>query len=335
MLSCGLVGYKNHARRMLDLLLEIEDVADIFVYYPSRDVLESSDILGISSRVSITNIFDDLLVLDFIVIASPTSTHISYIEKLSLYQGYIFCEKPAVQLAEYNHLVSFSKNSRLYFNYNYRRTDFFTECAGAIADNRFGPLINMSFNSSIPLARSAGFQDNWRNTKELGFNSLLGNVGIHYLDACMYLLGAEAFDSDALSFRGLRVSKYSKGYDAFVLTIDNKKILPINVFLSYSSITQNSAIAFFEDAMVALVNGKLSISSPALCFSEGRFLPPSENLIVNYGSTKNYFDRSIRASLDFFIRHVVSKSKIDHYEIRSVIASFEIFRNCISGIHCE
>jgi len=84
----GIIGYKNHAERLLNILDKKKDCHVEFIYHPTKKL---KDVRG-------TNKILDLLSCDGILISSPNDTHFSYLKKLEKFNGYIFCEKPPVIL---------------------------------------------------------------------------------------------------------------------------------------------------------------------------------------------------------------------------------------------
>ena len=86
-LRIGVIGYKNHAKRLVDLLDDSTEARCVSLFHPEK---RSGD-----SRL--TRKLDDLLDLDAIVVASPNNTHFPYLKELAdRFTGYVFCEKPPV-----------------------------------------------------------------------------------------------------------------------------------------------------------------------------------------------------------------------------------------------
>ena len=109
----GVIGYKNHAKRLLNILDHKRDCHVEFIYHPTKKFKD----------VRCTNNLEDLLLCDGILISSPNDTHFSYLKKLEKFNGYIFCEKPPVVLrSELNSLRKFKigKKRKICFNFNFR-----------------------------------------------------------------------------------------------------------------------------------------------------------------------------------------------------------------------
>ena len=68
----GIIGYKNHAERLRNILDKKRNCCLKFIYHPTKKI---KDVRG-------TNKISDLLSCDGILIASPNNTHFSYLKKL-------------------------------------------------------------------------------------------------------------------------------------------------------------------------------------------------------------------------------------------------------------
>ena len=88
--NLGIIGYKNHAKRLISILDNKKGCSLEFIYHPTKKI---KDVRG-------TNEISELLSCDGILISSPNDTHFSYLKKLEKFSGYIFCEKPPVVLFE-------------------------------------------------------------------------------------------------------------------------------------------------------------------------------------------------------------------------------------------
>ena len=86
MLKAGIIGYKNHAKKIINHIKKKVSISHIF--HPQKKL-----------KLKIyTNNLKDLLQLDCIFIACPSDYHFHYLNYFNKkkYQGYIFCEKPPV-----------------------------------------------------------------------------------------------------------------------------------------------------------------------------------------------------------------------------------------------
>ena len=68
----GFIGYRNHAKKLLDIVEEEENFEVSKLYHPTKNIDDSR----------ITNNLEDLYECDGIIIASPNATHFEYIKKI-------------------------------------------------------------------------------------------------------------------------------------------------------------------------------------------------------------------------------------------------------------
>ena len=111
--NVGIIGYRNHAQRLISLVETNSECKLKHIFHPNKKI---DDFRG-------TNNFSDLLECDVIIISSPNLTHYEYLKKLKSFTGYIFCEKPpAVSLEDLNELkiIDDTRKRKTFFNFKYR-----------------------------------------------------------------------------------------------------------------------------------------------------------------------------------------------------------------------
>ena len=67
----GIVGYKNHAKRLQEIIECDENFNVNWIYHPSKDIDDSR------GTNELSNLFD----CDVVIVASPNFTHLEYIQK--------------------------------------------------------------------------------------------------------------------------------------------------------------------------------------------------------------------------------------------------------------
>ena len=154
--NLGIIGYKNHAERLLNILDKKKGCYLKFIYHPTKKLKDSRG----------TNKISDLLSCDGILISSPNNTHFSYLKKLEKFDGYIFCEKPPVVLrSELNKLKKFKieKKRKIYFNFNFRFKKINSLFEEIIQDKALGKIININIILAHGLAFKKEYVKSWRS----------------------------------------------------------------------------------------------------------------------------------------------------------------------------
>ncbi len=301
----GFIGYRNHAKKLLKLVDETGLCSDIIIYHPDYEKL-STGFSGddISCKVKLVSKLEDLFDSEAIFIASPTSTHWGYLNVLNnKFHGYIFCEKPPCNNLDELRSMRELDSRKIFFNFNYRYSEFARVCKTAISTGEFGIPISLNCCGVHGLAFKPSFSDNWRNLSESVLENVIGNVGIHYVDLAVYLLGK----GKRIFASYQKVSQYTKICDSALVTVETEKSLSASILLSYASPFRISLRMFFSDAIVDYVNGTLSVQKPRDTFDNlGFFAPPPERILMS-GSNAD-IAQSLRNSVAEFIKVVRNSS---------------------------
>jgi predicted dehydrogenase len=325
-MNIAIIGYKNHAARLISIITSLKVCSKLTIFHPDKNKLIKyfCDQSNLGFEIIFTDSLNDMLDSSCIFIASPTLNHYEYIMKiLPEFNGYIFCEKPPCSSLLETHslsLLDLKDKERIYFNFNYRFSELAKLCKEALKKNTYGKLISLEFYSSHGLAFKSNYQNNWRNTSNGMLENIVGNVGIHYIDLINHLLKG----TEISSVHSLKVSKNSRFSDSALITVSSENCLPSSIYLSYAAPFQNTAKLTFSDAIIELINGKVSICYPRENFDEhGMFKPPSREVIVNYKNSRDYFDQALFESIKFFIYKVKNKSKLSSEDFDCSIQTTE------------
>ena len=168
-----------------------------------------------------------------------------------------------------------------------------------------GKLLYIDCISTHGLAFKESFQDNWRFKSDNLFSSIVGNLGIHYIDLVGYLCG----DITDINIKtGSIVS--DKLPDTATLDIVNE-LCEAKVFLSYAAPFRNQVTLLFDNGILELRDGKVTLQTPRDTVDEdGRFKPPNYTTISEFTTSKEYYDDSLKTSVEYFMNCVENNESI-------------------------
>jgi predicted dehydrogenase len=301
----GIIGYRNHAMRLLSLLEERNDCEISSIYHPVKSINDSRS----------TKNLDDLYKCDAVLIASPNHTHFTYIEKLlKNSDGYIFCEKPPV--TSLNDLETLEKlptqkKHRIFFNFNFRFSKISENLKNYINSNKIGQLIHVNIISAHGLAFKKNYIDSWRADGKNNLHNILDTVSIHYLDLLNYHMGK--FD-ESFYFPSL-ISRNGSSYDTSHVVMKYNNGTTVSILNSYASPLINELLILGTNGYFAVRNDQLAVYSPRDTFdARGYFVTPPI-LKKSTFSMKDDYEESLKKSLNYFMSNVNKKipMSIDHF----------------------
>ncbi len=295
----AIIGYKNHALRLRESLVKngVKEVINFNYHIDDLASIQNSDAFFISS---------------------PNETHKFWIDKLDPFDKYIFCEKPPVtNRKDLKDLETY--RPKLFFNFNYRFSYLVNLIEKFRITNELGKIINVHCVSSHGLAFKSSFNNNWRFKGRNFFSSIIGNLGIHYIDLMSYLFGAiETVDVKHLSI----ISKKLPDTCKISMVFKNSFV---DIFLSYSTVFQNRIEIFYEDGILSLSNGLISLKSPRDTFDKnGHFKVPESRILKEFSNSRDYYDDSIENSVDFFLKHAEQDEDLPFKQYQQSILSNKI-----------
>jgi predicted dehydrogenase len=306
----GIVGYKNHAERLIKIIAGRKDVTELWVFHPKKEKLSNLSFPSSFFSLYTTAIIEDLFGLDAIFISSPSETHYSYIFKLVDKVDYLFCEKPpGVSPIELDNLLKLNRLQRkkILFNFMFSRSPFSNIVRSRTTDGNLGELVHASFAASQGLAYKLGFENNWRFTKTNIFSSIAGNLGIHYVHLILDLFG----NAEVSYFKKSAVATKS-GYDTSYFALSLLKKQCASVLLSYAAPCLQEATVLFSNGIITLNNGVIEEQQPRDIFDQsGRFAPPPKELLFKPSSSNEFYDLSLSNMIDFFFSTILKQESFD------------------------
>jgi len=318
------VGYKNHARRVVKSILRSQLCSEIFVYHPEIEKLNEIEDLGSSIRR--TNDLTVAIKCSCVFICSPSNTHISYLKellRLSSEHGcepYIYCEKPvAVTLKEVEWLeTNFSRfAARLKVGFNFLYSDFVIEASSCIGNNSIGKPISAFFQVSHGLASKKDFASNWRARDTNPFSQLVGNLSIHYIHASQYLFGKvkNFFLSESNAFA-------SENPDSMSLSLHHECGVHSHIFCSYATVFTSHFSLYFTDGLLDQTSEGLVLMSPRDTFNEaGEFTLPPKIFLSKQSAQR---DVTLDKSINNFLQDALNNVDFGSIELMSAIEASKL-----------
>jgi len=310
----GIIGYRNHASRLISLLEKKSDCKITYIYHPTKMI---DDPRG-------TNNISDLFSCDAVIIASPNHTHFEYVEKLLLnFNGYIFCEKPPAtnlnDLVKLEHLSTENKN-RLFFNFNYRFSKLSETIQSSLQSDSLGKIITINILSTHGLAFKKNYAESWRADGEKNLHNILDTVAIHYVDLLSFYFGKP----QKISYFPSLMSKNGTSYDTCNLTIQYDTGSFANILNSYASSLINEISIIGTNGILTIRDNLFELRSPRDTFdSNGFFINPPILTKTNFDIESDY-QNSLKNALDYFILIVQNKKSMDIQQFEASILSNRI-----------
>lgn len=300
----GIIGYKNHANRIISILEKFSNFEIIKIYHPNKKI---DDIRG-------TNNFGELYSCDCVFILSPNQTHFEYIFKLiNNFGGYIFCEKPPVttQLEiEKLEKISDQKKNKIFFNFNFRFSKLNEILEEFILKEKLGKIIHINIIGTHGLAFKKEYLDSWRADGKKNLDNVLDTLAIHYLDLII------------LHFKNINDSQYypmnssqnGTSYDSCNLSLKSGKVIT-SIFCSYASAKINEIIIIGTNGYLTIRDNIKMIFYPRNTFDSKGFFTNPPKIHEEKFDFENEYELSLERSIEYFLECVKAKKliKLDYF----------------------
>lgn len=302
------IGYKNHAGRLIRLLSDLESVGTIEIFHPDIEKVKKS-LRSFSGKVSGTDDWSSLTTSDAFVISSPNETHVEYLRKIKQLSSttdtfpYVYCEKPCGTSDE--ELIWLDKQDekikkKILFGFNYRFSPIYRKMKELVHSKKYDDPIYANFISTHGLAFKTSTANDWRFNSNNLFSRITGNVGIHYVDMAIGLFG----DVKHIIVKEKKVAGHS-AVDSCIITMFFRGGITANIFLSYASVFSKSSEIYMTNGLLRSDETNIKLYHPRDTLnSMGEFCSP-EPIIINVKSR----DRSEETGLTGIINHFVETSK--------------------------
>ncbi len=302
----GFIGYRNHAKILLDIVECDPNFKITHIYHPTKKI---SDPRG-------TTNLESLYQCDGVIISSPNLTHFNYIQKfVENSDCFIFCEKPpATSLDEINYLenISSEKKSRIFFNFNLRFSKINKILNQYSNSEKLGKLIQINIVMSMGLAFKEKYTGSWRADGKTNLHNIIENSSIHWIDLMIFNFGKI---KNANYFPSL-VSNNGSSYDtnSVILQFENK--VTSLIFTSYATPLIEDILIIGTNGYITIKDNILKIFSPRDTFDKnGLFVKPKSEDALDF-DLGDSIQKSLKDSLNYYLKHIKNSEKFDllHYE---------------------
>lgn len=309
MLKLGIIGYRNHAQRLIDLLEKNPNCKLQFIYHPEKKIKDERG----------TNDLSNLFKCDGIIIASPNHTHLQYIIKLlNASKTKIFCEKPPVNNEKDLQILenlSSEHKQRIYFNFNFRFSNFSEEIEKHKNSSELGKIIQINMIFTQGLSFKKEYKNSWRSDGKNNLHNILDTLAIHYIDLMNFHFG-KISDSIYLPYLN---SKIGTSFDTAQITLEYNDGIIVNILTSYAAPLVNEISILGTNGFFTIRDNVASTYSPRDNFDNNGFFisPPLKDR--NKFLMEEDYKKSLKKSLSYFIRTIEKKEVFDLSQFDSSI----------------
>lgn len=234
------IGFGNIAQKHISLIQRIKPNSKFLVLKKNPNERKKKNIIFIKNLEKVNKNH-----IDYILICSPSNTHIEYIKKLSRLKKPIFVEKPLTnnltKLKKFHKYVSLKK-LRVLVGYVFRYNDLFTKTRLLIKNKKISEIRNVEIKNSSYLPdwrKNKNYKSTVSANKNLGGGVLLELS--HELDCIICLFGVPKKISAKLFFSKFLKINVETGVKAIFYY---KKNFKINLNLDFHS--KNCNLRYFK-----------------------------------------------------------------------------------------
>ena len=293
-MKVGVIGYKNHAKRIISLLNIKEDIKIKYIFHPLKNSENSIN----------TNNISDLFECDAIFIISPNHTHFEYIKKFIYnFDGYIFCEKiPVISNEELEWLkkIPEEKKLKLFFNFNYRFRGVSELIKKYLNSEEIGKVFHINIISTHGLAFKQSYIDSWRSSIELNPHSILETATVHFIDLLNLYLGSV----ELATYNPHKIANKGDSFDISHVFLSYKNGITASILNSYAGPFIYEISIIGTNGFFTIRDNKMIIQSPRDTFDEKGFFKSPPIIHEELFKSKDDYMESLKKSLDFFLEHV-------------------------------
>ena len=290
----GFIGYRNHAKKLLDIVEREESVEVSQIYHPIKNIDDSR----------ITNNLKDLYECDGIVIASPNNTHFEYLkEVIENSNCRIYCEKPPVTSSEgieYLEKLTSEQKKRIFFGFNLRFSEFNDFLKVYSKSEKLGKIIQINIITSQGLAFKEKYLGDWRADGENNLHNIIENSSIHWIDLMVFNFGK----TTNASYLPRLISNNGTSFDTNSVNLQFENGMVASIFTSYATPLVENIVIVGTNGFAIIKDGKIDISYPRDTFDEnGLFTNPKNKEEIDFSFQTNG-KNSLKKSMNYFLDHL-------------------------------
>ena len=290
----GFIGYRNHAKKLLDIVEREENVEVSQIYHPTKNIDDSR----------ITNNLKDLYECDGIVIASPNNTHFEYLKEIIENSNCrIYCEKPPVTSSEgieYLEKLTSEQKKRIFFGFNLRFSEFNDFLKVYSKSEKLGKIIQINIITSQGLAFKEKYLGDWRADGENNLHNIIENSSIHWIDLMVFNFGK----TTNASYLPRLISNNGTSFDTNSVNLQFENGMVASIFTSYATPLVENIVIVGTNGFAIIKDGKIDISYPRDTFDEnGLFTNPKNKEELDFSFQTNG-KNSLKKSMNYFLDHL-------------------------------
>ena len=245
---------------------------------------------------------------DIIFLTSPNNTHISYIQILSaIYKGYVYCEKPPVNRAEDLKIFDLVNPLKFFFGFNLRYSEIQKFIFQTKKKCALGDLININVHMSYPYSVKDHYKSSWKSDIEKSPSGVIENLGIHYLDLSVSLLGRvkEVF------LNSTNINKTGTANDTASVSLLHENGSTSQTFISYATLARENIYFSFEKGDISYDGVKFNTYYPRETFNQ-RGLSITPPVVYSKSIDSEFlYSESLKNCVDYFINIVLTNNYFD------------------------
>ena len=305
-ITVSVLGVTGQATRHIELIKTNPHAKLHHVYHPNLDRVDRSNI----KNLPLTEVLEECLKSDAIIVASPTPVHFSQLKVLSHFEGHILVEKPIAEnpddLARLSNFPSEWK-SRVKVNFNFQSNPVAKKIRTVIRRGLIGQPIYGLFETN----HGGTYKETWLNSWRANHinSGPLPTVGIHYIQWLVSIFG----NPSSTSIQTMSAAKKSFNDSGLAQLTWNSGFVT-TIATSYASAFKIHFHITGTEGYVTYDGHYVKLFSPRDTFDEkGFFIQPPESLSFFSPSNSSY-EESMRNSQKAFIDTTIENARYDPTE---------------------